>query len=198
MILREEINEPEPELIVSFVSESSDFVSLSTNNSMAVDLLEDNKNESILRYLVTNARSLAPKIMSLVELFEECKLHFAIVTESWLMDGSQLDKDVVDLEHGTDVKIIYKNRPKKPSSRRKVGGGLVIIYNKSMCNFKEIKLAKADFELVCAQGQVNGINRHILLIGGYIEPRMRVAQVEQMREAITDTILRVKSAKRTP
>ena len=82
-------------------------VSLSVSNSSAgngttgVELFEENRNEAVLRYLTTNARSLSPKIMSLVSMFEECRLHVAIVTESWLADGSTLDNDIIDLEHGT-------------------------------------------------------------------------------------------------
>ena len=179
-------------------------VSLSVSNSSAgngttgVELFEENRNEAVLRYLTTNARSLSPKIMSLIELFEECHLHFSIVTESWLTDGRQLDQDIVDLEHGTDLKIIYKNRPMRRNSRRKVGGGIAIVYNKSMCNFKEVRQNRAGFELVCAQGRVDGINRHILIIGGYIEPRSRVAQVDEMKTEITDIILKVKAQKKDP
>ena len=45
----------------------------------------------------TNARSLCPKINSLVTCFEELEAHVAVVTETWLTDGVGLQDDVADL-----------------------------------------------------------------------------------------------------
>ena len=56
---------------------------------------------------------LSPKIDSLHNVFEEHKIDIALITESWLKDGNMLDRDIIDLEHGRDLKIVYKNRPKK-------------------------------------------------------------------------------------
>ena len=76
--------------------------------------------------LLTNACSLSPKIESLHEYFSELDLHVALVTESWLSDGAVLDADVADLEAGTNLKILYKNRPKNRTGGRKVGGGSLL------------------------------------------------------------------------
>ena len=86
---------------------------------------------------MTNARSLSPKIQSLHNYFSEFDLDVALVTESWLKDGAVLDRDLVDLEYGTDLKIIYKNRPARVAGARAVGGGVSIIYRKSTCNLRE-------------------------------------------------------------
>lgn len=83
--------------------------------------------------LLMNARSLSPKISWLLNSFEAFNLDFALVTESWLKGGEVLDRDVVDLEYGTGLKIFYKNRPKKAASQRRVGGGVSIIFRKSPC-----------------------------------------------------------------
>lgn len=53
------------------------------------------------RYILANARSLTPKIESLLDYFDELDLHMAIVTESWLKPGKELEKNLRDLE---DVK----------------------------------------------------------------------------------------------
>ena len=79
-------------------------------------------------FMHTNARSLSPKIVSLLDLFEEFRLSFAIVTESWLASGTRLKEDLEDLESGTDLKLIYKNRPLRPSSRRSMAGGEWLLY----------------------------------------------------------------------
>ena len=65
------------------------------------------ENYNNIRFLLTNARSLSPKILSLVDSFDELQLHLAVVTESWLSDSEVLDNDLIDLEHGTDLKAIY-------------------------------------------------------------------------------------------
>ena len=60
-------------------------------------------------FMFTNARSLPPKIKSLVEYFDLFKLSFAIITESWLASGTNLEEELRELEYGTSLKLIYKN-----------------------------------------------------------------------------------------
>ena len=125
------------------------------NVAGCINFKEDDKDQNIIRFVLTNARSLSPKIMSLIDYFDECKLHFSIITESWLANGETLDRDIIDLENGTDLKVIYKNRPVKPTSRRRTaGGGVAIVFNKNTCNLKEFKVQSNRFELVCAHGKV--------------------------------------------
>ena len=58
----------------------------------------NNRNISHIRFMLTNARSLSPKIISLNNYFDEFRLDFSIVSESWLSNGRELDGDLVDLE----------------------------------------------------------------------------------------------------
>ena len=51
-------------------------------------------------FMVTNARSLSPKIISLMDCFEEFRLTLSIVTESWLADGTRLGEDLEELDMG--------------------------------------------------------------------------------------------------
>ena len=118
-------------------------------------------NDETYNFLLTYARSLSPKIASLHTSFEEHKLDFALITESWLADGSVLNKDIIDLEYGTNLKIIYKNRPKRNTGARKVGDGVSIIYNKARCNFRERKITGNNFELVMAVSRVGKIERSL-------------------------------------
>lgn len=113
-----------------------------------------------VKFLLTNARSLAPKIKSLQTQFEEHKLDFAMITESWLKDGEILDKYVIDLEYGTNLKIIYKNRPRRTTGARRVGGEVSIVFNKSTCNFRERKIGGNKFEIVAATGRVRCVESH--------------------------------------
>ena len=126
-------------------------------------------------------------------MFEEHELHFALISESWLKDGSVLDRDIIDLEHGSGLQIIYRNRPRRATSARAVGGGVSIIYNKSRCNFRERRLAGNKFELVAAVGKVVGLARQVIVLSIYIEPKMKVADLKELIEAISDFIQQVKS-----
>ena len=142
---------------------------------------------------MTNARSLSPKIESLQNAFTEHELDFALVTESWLSDGALLDKDVMDLEYGTNLKIIYKNRPKKLASARAVRGGVSIVFNKSRCSFKERKISGNGFELVAAVGKVGKLARQVALFCIYLQPRIKAAELQQINDLINTEIILLKS-----
>lgn len=145
------------------------------------------------KFLLTNARSLSPKIHSLHTAFIEHDLDFALVTESWLKDGHVLDRDIIDLEWGTDLKIIYKNRPKNAAGLRKVGGGVSIIYNKSRCNLRERKIRGNNFELVLAVGKVGNIPRQVAIFCVYIEPKMKAAELASLCDLISREVLMLKA-----
>ena len=85
----------------------------SVDNINAFENLGENYDK--IYYMHTNARSLPPKIGSLLDYFDEFGLDFAIITESWLASGARLDEELRDLELGTDLMLVYKNRPLKPS-----------------------------------------------------------------------------------
>ena len=145
------------------------------------------------KIMLTNARSLSPKILSLHEYFEEHELHVAMVTESWLKDGAVLNRDVVDMEYGTNLKIIYKNRPGRGVGARRVGGGVSIIYNKSKCSLRERKIAGNKYELVAAVGNIGRSKRQVAFFCLYVEPRTRVHELEQLCDLISNDILDLKA-----
>ena len=108
-------------------------------------------NKKRINFLSTNARSLCPKIKSLITHMEELDVDFSVVTESWLVDGKGLDEDLLDLEAGSNLKVLYKNRPAKLTNRQKrrtAGGGVTIVYDTKRCDFKERKMAGNKYEIV--------------------------------------------------
>ena len=145
------------------------------------------------KVLLTNARSLSPKINSLHTFFREHELDFSLITESWLKDSALLDRDVIDLEWGTNLKIIYKNRPRGRTGLRKVGGGVSIVFDKSKCSLKERKIEGNKFELVLAVSKVGKIARQVAIFCVYLEPRMKVAEVAELCELLAEEILRLKA-----
>ena len=63
-----------------------------------------------LAIINTNARSLCPKITSLIDCIDELEATVAVVTETWLADGEPLEKDVADLAHGAGLGLLHRNR----------------------------------------------------------------------------------------
>ena len=61
---------------------------------------EPMKNKFELTLINTNAKSLCPKVNSLITCFEELEASMPIVTENWLTDGQSLSDDVEDLDWG--------------------------------------------------------------------------------------------------
>ena len=169
------------------------------NNDSDVSLNDGNgksttiNNVSKVKFLLTNARSLSPKIESLQNNFTEHQLDFALITESWLSDGEVLNRDVIDLEYGTNLKILYKNRPRRPTNTRVVGGGVSIVYDKSKCSFRERKIGGNKFELVVAVGKIGRLERQVAVFCAYIKPKMLVGEMQQLNDMINAEILSIKS-----
>ena len=93
---------------------------------------EENKNMSRqVNIINTNARSLCPKIDSLVDCFEELIGTVGIVTEAWLADEGLLDRD---LASGAGLGMICLN------DRGVAHGGVAVVHNKSACSLARLDL----------------------------------------------------------
>ena len=58
------------------------------------------KHSTPFTIINTNARSLCPKIVSLIDCLEEMTATVGVVTETWLADGESLHADLDDLMNG--------------------------------------------------------------------------------------------------
>ena len=139
-----------------------------------------------LTFIVANARSLAPKIQSWIDSFDELDLHFSLMTESWLRDGFRLDQDVEDLELGKNIALIHKNRMSK--KKKSVGGGDLIAYNRAKITFKERKIRKSMSEVICAVGRLDGVRRKIIAITVYLPPKINAAKLSDALACISEAI----------
>ena len=90
-----------------------------------------NANYYEMNILNANARSMNNKIESLIEVFDEYNLTFALLTETWFKNGFKLVSELTDLECSENIGVIAKNR-----TARK-GGGVAIAYNTTMVSLKE-------------------------------------------------------------
>ena len=93
---RELVVSGEEDVVVSD-RENSDTSIFNITNDTSLVFPESDADSTIIKMLHTNARSLSPKIHSLLDNFRELQLDLAVVTESWLASGERLDEDLVDL-----------------------------------------------------------------------------------------------------
>ena len=150
-----------------------------------------------MKFVLTNARSLMPKLQSLVDCFTEMLLTMALVTETWLHDGNtNAFKDVLVNEH--KLNVIYKNRPKKKDGSTVTGGGAAIVYDPQKIHLKEYNLKKSNHEIVAAYGKLPNIKRKMLVICAYVPPRARASNYSAASKLIADSIQNIKKTSVDP
>ena len=146
----------------------------------------------------TNARSLAPKIDSLIECFSELEVDVAVVTETWLKGGELLEKDISDLELGAGIGAVVKNR--QPNPRTGVAhGGVGIFFRKSVSSFKTFRYANPEnFEVLPAFTTLRGSARKLVVVAAYIPPNYPVPRARQCLDFIESLIIQVRLTFRDP
>ena len=87
-----------------------------------------------MSFALTNARSLLPKIDSLVNYFDEHGLTFCIITETWISNDNTTKDILEELSNGANIEMIRKDR----SGR---GGGVAIAFNNTKAKFKKYGLS---------------------------------------------------------
>ena len=102
-------------------------VSSVSNISSSTASRGDESGKASFNILLANARSLLPKIDSLVDSFRNLDLSCAIITESWLRPGIKLEEEIEDFEWVERLKVIHKSR--KTRAGRTAGGGVAIVLN---------------------------------------------------------------------
>ena len=133
-----------------------------------------------INYCYTNARSLPPKLDSLIRVFDNFDLHFATVSETW-MCIKRYKKNAENLESRDNLCIIKK-------SRKSRGGGVAIIFNKNKINLSQVKIRGNDFEIVGAIGRTSEDARKVLILSVYYPPQLKKEKIDRMNQCISDTI----------
>ena len=160
--------------------------------------LDAEKEKNELTIINTNARSLCPKIDSLVECFGELQAQIAVVTETWFRDGPALDEDLSDLEHATGLAALTLNRPPNPNTGVS-HGGVAVFFKKSFASFKKVQIPNPDnFEVLPLIGTMRGSSRKIVVLAVYIPPNYLVPRGRQCLEYIETCVMEVKNKFRDP
>ena len=106
------------------------------------DIIDTENKDFVFTFLNTNARSLSPKINSLIDCFDEMDAAFGVVTETWLSDGTGLSEDIEDYEAGAGMGMLTRNRER--GARGVSHGGVALIYHLNKCAFKEVSLQNPE------------------------------------------------------
>ena len=147
-------------------------------------------NENVIHFVLTNARSLPPKINSLIDMIHKLDLTFATVTETWFKGGLKLKQELSDIEQAADIKFVRKNRPGRGAQR---GGGVALAFRASICNCKERKMKKMlPFETLCAVGNAGKIKRKLVVFVAYLPPQINARTLEQFNELLGSKIAAAK------
>ena len=139
----------------------------------------------------TNARSLSPKINSLIDCFSQMEASLGVVTETWLSDGADLEEEIGDLTSGTGLNMVYRNRA--VNGRGFSHGGVAIVYREAAMSVRKIRIHNPkDFEVVAAECNLKGIKRKLVVIGCYIPPNYSVPRGRETMEFIGGIVSDVK------
>ena len=148
-------------------------------------------------FINTNARSICPKINSLIDTMEELDAAAAVITESWLADGESLEEDKQDLLLGAGLSLLTKNRRRDP--RGVAYGGVALFYREEVCNFKQIEVAGAgDFEVLIAAGSMRGHASKVVVIAAYIPPNYTARRAHDCIDYINGSVVEIKRRYKDP
>ena len=174
-ILRETDGDDDEELVEN--------MNLTENNddSMTTSASQENKGFNFLNFGLTNARSLPPKISSLITAMGELDLDFVMITETWIRNTKDTVRAVKDLGDAENIGLICKNRPSR-------GGGVCIAFDKSRANLKRFPLRTSKFEVVAGAGKVTGFSKKVLVIAVYVPPKLDSSQLADLCDYLADSL----------
>ena len=150
------------------------------------------ENKPLLTILNCNARSLCPKIESLIDCFNETDCTVAIITETWLRGGKEQEDVRELLEEGNDLSFITKNRP-EPAANGVHYGGVAAVWRNSRCSMKEVSIVNPNnYEILVTAGKLSGHTRKLVVLSCYIPPGYARSVGEGALDFINDAVVHVK------
>ena len=159
---------------------------------------DDNKNKGTqINIINTNARSLCPKIDSLIDCFEEMDGTLAVITETWLSDGPSLSEDIRDLANGAGLGMVCLNRP--PNGRGISHGGVAVVHNQSACTLAKLEMPNpGNFEVLTTISNITGHARKLLTVACYLPPNYNIQRGREALEHIENIIIDLKRKYKDP
>ena len=99
--------------------------------------------------ILVNARSLRPKIFSLIDTMLETNCLIAMITETWFKPSEDLDQMLDDMNHGLGYACIRRDRESTS------GGGVAIVYRTGDISMQKLKV-DSEYEIVATLGRRTG------------------------------------------
>ena len=134
-----------------------------------------------MNILLINARSLSPKLYSLIDTMEEMNAQISLVTETWLKANDQVNEQFNTLRDALGYECIRRDRTTGN------GGGVAILYKTGDWAFHQLKTG-GEFEIVAALGRRTGQRRKLLAITAYIPPDSNADTNERFLQKLVDLI----------
>ena len=147
----------------------------SNNDSNTIDNGPNYRNPGInFNIASTNARSIAPKMNSMIECFRNLDLCFFAVTETWLRNDRRTRGEISDVAASEKIAIITRSRDTR-------GGGVAIAYDTERVEMREEKIRANKWEVLFVKGQLQGIRRKICVVVVYVPPKTTRATILRWR-----------------
>ena len=164
------------------LTENYSFMTAASDSYDSLASLEDNLNLAC-----TNARSIVEKLDSLATLFEECSLHFCLLTETWLTKKACSKKKMDDLTNGSNINMIRRDRGSR-------GGGVAICYNLTKLRLSRFPVPEEhrSREIICAVGSCSLTKRKLALISVYIPPQIKGSELDSYIYTLIDLVDKIK------
>ena len=158
---------------------------LSFNNNENVNFLNNLNKYNEMNFSLANARSLANKIDSLLDMFKEKDLHFSLITETWFKSNKYTKQELENIKLAENIEFVCKNRGSR-------GGGVAIAFNNNRASFKPITIHGNKYELVGAVGRNGSDTRKCVLFALYIPPSQTAKDTEGLFHCLADAIEKAK------
>ena len=152
---------------------------------------DENKIEKRLSFASTNARSLPPKICSMIECFRELELSFFCITETWLKNDPATEREKKEMFESEKIKLLAKNRGTR-------GGGVCVAVNTLLMDMSIIPLPNNKYEVLGCVGRVKNVDNELVVITVYLPPKMSAPVLENFCEFLGDAIEHVKNKYNNP
>ena len=96
-----------PQVDGAYSEEEDDITDSDENDTSSAEQINVTNDQSYARLLLTNPRSLLPKMDSLLDAFNSLDLHVACITETWFKGGKDLKVRLEEQEDAEGIKIIH-------------------------------------------------------------------------------------------
>ena len=167
-----------------------------TNTVIDVSDNEENKSDKLssrlLTYINANARSLGPKIESLVDCFYEKNVDFGAITETWYQSNRFVDESIAEYADRFSLGVISRNRDLTAANGRQYGG-VAFFYRYGTSSFSEFSIHNPEgYEILATIGRVHGIRGKIFCVTCYAPPNIASSRAKGMIEFISELVTEAK------